>query len=139
MSLASFATSVPPPIAKPTSAFLSAGESFTPSPVIPTTKFSSCANLTNRLLSLGNALATTLKSLSLDFNSSSESENNSSLVNTTSLSDVKSPASFAMATAVSFLSPVIITTCTPALCTSCIASMDSGRTSSRMPNIPTNI
>ena len=89
---------------------MSAGESLTPSPVIPTTKFNSCANLTNRLLSLGNALATTLKSLSFDFNSSSESANNSSLVKTTSLSDVKSPASLAIATAVSFLSPVIITT-----------------------------
>ena len=37
--LASLATSVPDPIAKPTSAALSAGASFAPSPVIPTTKF----------------------------------------------------------------------------------------------------
>ena len=36
-SAASFVTSVPEPIAMPTSASLSAGASFTPSPVIPTT------------------------------------------------------------------------------------------------------
>ena len=37
ISPASFATSVPLPIANPTSAFFSAGASLTPSPVIPTT------------------------------------------------------------------------------------------------------
>ena len=37
ISLASLAISAPLPIANPTSAFFSAGASFTPSPVIPTT------------------------------------------------------------------------------------------------------
>ena len=38
MSLVSFETSVPLPIAKPTSARFKAGASFIPSPVIPVTK-----------------------------------------------------------------------------------------------------
>ena len=61
MSLASFDTSVPLPIANPTSARFKAGASLTPSPVMPTTNPNSCDNRTNLLLSCGNALATTLK------------------------------------------------------------------------------
>ena len=51
MSLASLQTSEPDPIAKPTSAFFRAGASFTPSPVIPVTKFNSSVIFTRRLLS----------------------------------------------------------------------------------------
>ena len=46
MSLASLETSVPLPIANPTSTFLRAGASLTPSPVIPTTKSNLCAKYT---------------------------------------------------------------------------------------------
>ena len=61
ISLASLETSVPLPIANPTSARFNAGASFTPSPVIPTTNSHSCEIRINLLLSLGNDLATTLK------------------------------------------------------------------------------
>ena len=60
ISLASFATSVPLPIEKPTSACFRAGASFTPSPVIPTTKPSSSDSFTNLVLSCGRLLATIL-------------------------------------------------------------------------------
>ena len=139
ISLDSFATSVPPPIAKPTSARFSAGESFTPSPVMPTTRFFSCARRTRRLLSDGSARATTRRAGSFSFRSSSVSAPSSDDVSTRSESLVKSPASRAIAVAVSCRSPVIMTTCTPALCTAAIASMDSGRTSSRMPIAPTRV
>ena len=110
ISPASFATSVPEPIAKPTSAFFSAGESFTPSPVMPTTRFSSCAQRTRRLLSVGSARDTTRRFGSTFFSSSSLSSASSALVRATSVLFFNSPASFAMATAVSLRSPVTITT-----------------------------
>ena len=84
ISPASLATSVPLPIAKPTSAFFRAGESLTPSPVIPTTKLSSCAMRTNLLLSDGRARATTRKFGKSIFNSSSDISAISADVNTTS-------------------------------------------------------
>ena len=59
ISPASFAASVPLPIANPTSARFSAGESFTPSPVIPTTRFISWHRRTILDLSVGSALAMT--------------------------------------------------------------------------------
>src|ERR1700730_2485228 len=60
MSALSIATSVPAPIAKPTSAWVKAGASFTPSPTIPT--FLSCAwsSLTLLALSPGSTSANTL-------------------------------------------------------------------------------
>ena len=61
------------------------------------------------------------------------------LSTTTSVSAVRRFASFAIATAVSLRSPVIITTCTPAWCTSWIAVTDSGRTSSRIPRRPISV
>ena len=102
ISPASFATSVPEPIAKPTSAFFSAGESFTPSPVMPTTRFSSCAQRTRRLLSVGSARDTTRRFGSTFLSSSSLSSASSALVRATSVLCLSRPASFAMATAVSF-------------------------------------
>ena len=139
ISPASFATSVPLPIANPTSAFLSAGESFTPSPVIPTTKLSSCDNLTSLLLSPGRALAITRILGKTSLISSSVIDWSSLEVRTTSSSAFKSPASFAIATAVSFLSPVIIITCIPASLTSLIAVTDSGLISSRSPTTPISV
>ena len=62
---------------------------------------------------------------------------NSSDVNATSDLDFNNPASFAIATAVSFLSPVIITTWIPAFWTSSIACLASGLTSSLIPTKPT--
>ena len=59
MSPDSLVISVPLPMAKPTSAFFTAGASLTPSPVIPATKFNSLASFTKRLLSVGKARATT--------------------------------------------------------------------------------
>ena len=56
---ASFEASVPLPIANPTSARFNAGESLTPSPVIPTTRFISWHRRTILDLSVGNALAIT--------------------------------------------------------------------------------
>ena len=133
---ASLATSVPDPIANPTSALFKAGASFTPSPVIPHTRFSSCASLTILDLSVGNALAITLKLGIIALTSSSLILFNSSEVKAISLPDFKSPASFDIATAVSFLSPVIITTWTPAFWTSSIAFLASGLTSSLIPTKP---
>ena len=57
----SLATSVPAiPIANPTSAFLSAGASFVPSPVTATTLPNSLRPVTNKYLSSGVDLARTL-------------------------------------------------------------------------------
>ena len=117
ISLASFATSVPLPIAKPTSAFFKAGASFTPSPVIPTTKPISSDNLTNLLLSCGRERANTFSLGKIIFTSSSVFSFNSSEVNTISLLLVIIPTSFAIATAVSLLSPVIIIVFIPAFFT----------------------
>ncbi len=138
MSPASFATSVPPPIAKPTSAFLSAGASLIPSPVIPATSPASWASLTSRLLSVGSARATTRSCGSRCRSCSSVSRFSSPLVSTApaALSSGSSPTSRAIAAAVSRLSPVIITTCTPAPCTCRIAAAASERTSSRIPTNP---
>jgi len=139
MSPASFATSVPLPIAKPTSAFFKAGESFTPSPVMPTTKSSSCARRTRRLLSDGRARATTRRDGSAAFTSSSLIAPSSVEVHTTSEGSVRSPASRAMAMAVSFLSPVTITTWIPAERTSLIAVTASARTLSRIASTQTRV
>ena len=139
ISLASFATSVPPPIAKPTSACLRAGESFTPSPVMPTTRFRDLAIRTRRLLSLGRARATTRNRGSIPTISSSLLAASSSEVITTSSADFTRPHSLAIAAAVSRRSPVIITTCTPARRTSSSAVIDSGLTSSRIPTTPTSV
>ena len=131
MSAAAAAASAPPPIANPTSARFRAGASFTPSPVIPTTILSRCASRTRRLLSDGIALATTHSRGSI-FITSLSVICASSVELITFLPLVKSPASSAIAAAVSARSPVIITTCIPARVTSAIAARASERTSSRI-------
>ena len=113
ISPASLATSVPLPIAKPTSAFLRAGASLMPSPVMPATSPIDWASCTSRLLSDGRARATTRSFGSSAFTSSSLIAASSALVITAPLCrpfSLSSPASRAMAAAVSLLSPVIITT-----------------------------
>ena len=139
MSPASLATSVPEPMAKPTSAFFRAGESFTPSPVMPTTRFSSWAMRTSRLLSVGRARATTRRLGRSCLSSSSVFSAISALVMATSVVSRSRPDSRAMATAVSLRSPVTMTTWMPASCTSLIAGMTSLRTLSRMERTQTSV
>ena len=133
---ASFAASVPLPIANPTSARFNAGESLTPSPVIPTTRFISWHRRTILDLSVGNALAITRISGRIALTSSSLIWFNCAEDNALSDSFFNNPASFAIATAVSKRSPVIITTWIPASWTSLIASFADGRTSSLIATNP---
>ena len=109
ISAASFATSVPLPIAKPTSAFFKAKASLTPSPVIPTTKSNSLAILTSLLLSWGIALAITLILGRIFLIFSSLIISSLSWVIIKSSAPSISPISLAIPTAVSLLSPVTIT------------------------------
>ena len=143
MSPASFATSVPVPIANPTSAFLSAAASLIPSPVIPVTMPEACASRTRRLLSVGNARATTRSRGSRAVTCASVIADNSLPVTASGASPsgvgVIRPASSATAFAVSMLSPVIITTWIPASVTSRIAAGTSFRKSSRIPISATNV
>ena len=133
---ASLAASVPLPMAKPTSARFNAGESLTPSPVMPTTRFISWHSRTILDLSVGSARAITRICGIIRFTSSSDILFNWADEIALSSGFCKGPASFAMATAVSSLSPVIMTTCIPASCTSRIASFASLLTSSRIPTRP---
>ncbi|MNX94005.1 hypothetical protein D3C86_1262200 [compost metagenome] len=84
-SEASMATSVPVPRAMPTSAWASAGASLMPSPTMPTVWPASWSRLTSRALSWGS----------------------------TSASTRSMPALWAIASAVRWLSPVIMTTASP--------------------------
>ena len=110
MSPASLHTSVPDPIEKPTSAAFKAGASFVPSPVIPTQSPSSCANRTILSFVLGVALAITLICGNFSFASSSDNASKSIADIAISVSSLISPASFAIAFAVSMTSPVTIIT-----------------------------
>ena len=136
MSPASRAASVPLPIAKPTSARRRAGESLTPSPVMPTTRFICCARRTMRDLSVGRARAITRSCGRTRCTAASSICARSLLVRTSSPSARRRPASRAIATAVSRRSPVTMTTWMPAACTSAIAARASGRTSSRIAAKP---
>ena len=139
MSLASRATSVPLPMAKPTSASLSAGASLTPSPVMPVTRPFFCASRTSRLLSSGRDRATTRRSFMRARTSSSVMLRSCSPVNTPSADAPKMPHRRAMAAAVSRLSPVIMTTWTPAPSASWTARAASGRGSSLMSTAATKV
>ena len=108
ISLASLATSVPDPMANPTSAFLSAGASLTPSPVIPTTRFRDWASLTRRLLSWGSERAIILRFGKIFLTSASVFLCNSSLVIIKSSLFFNKPISLPIFLAVSMLSPVSI-------------------------------
>jgi len=135
MSLASRATSVPAiPMARPTSAFLSAGASFVPSPVTATTAPVFWRACTRRSLSRGSARAITSRPCAAVTWSSGESVRNSFPV--TTFPPARIPASCAMARAVSGLSPVTIRTRMPA---PRLRATDSGmfsRSGSRMPTYP---
>ena len=138
ISLASFATSVPLPIANPTSAFFNDGASFTPSPVIPTTKSKSWESLTSLLLSCGNARAKIWRFGIISFKFSSDILFISSLVKTIP-SSFKIPVSFPIEIAVFLLSPVIITVLIPADWTNFIPSIVSFLISSFININPKNV
>ena len=118
-------------MAKPMSARLSAGESFIPSPVMPTTSSSSCDSRTSLLLSDGSARATTARRGRSAFALSSSRAASSALVITTVRSEFMIEHSRAIALAVSAASPVIITTPTPAPESSRTAFFAAGRSLSR--------
>ena len=109
MSPACFATSVPLPIAKPTSARLSAGASFMPSPVMPHTSPALWDTLASLLLSAGRARETTF-SRGSNFASSLSDRSAISLLVSVTASGVSIPQESATALAVSALSPVTIQT-----------------------------
>ena len=138
MSPASRATSVPLPMAKPTSASFRAGASLMPSPVMPATSPRSWAARTRRLLSDGSARATTRSFGRAARSFSSLRRPSSSLVRMRSPSWAM-PASMATARAVRRLSPVIMTVWMPALRTWATASRTPGRRGSRMASRPTSV
>ena len=138
MSPASRATSVPLPMAKPTSAFFSAGASLTPSPVMPATRPCSCARRTSLVLSYGFARYSTPSRDKQSFASASESAANRAESSTRRPSD-RRPHSRATDAAVSPLSPVTMTTCTPAASSARTAPAASRRTRSRIPAMHTSV
>ena len=130
MSAASFVTSVPViPIATPMSERLSAGASFTPSPVIATTLPWRLSMSTSRTLSSGATRATT--PISPTWASSSSSLRAANSVPGSARPSI--PSSAAIAAAVVAWSPVIIRTRIPASVQRAIASLASLRGGSTMP------
>ena len=141
MSAASFATDVPVlPIAMPTSARLSAGASFVPSPVTATTSSCALRQFTSLSLSFGRALAMTLMRLAATSASSSERAWNFAPVISASSSGAPSASRRllwrAISLAVSGLSPVTILTVIPASRHSSSAPGTSGRTGSAIAANP---
>ena len=101
MSAASLATSVPvTPMATPISAFLSAGESFTPSPVTATTSPMACRFSTTRSFCSGAMRANTTSPLRARRSSSSEVFSSSRPENTFGCAPFTMPILRAMETAV---------------------------------------
>ncbi len=107
----SMATSVPAPIASPTSARASAGASLTPSPTMATVRPRCWSSAT-----------------ALSLSSGSTSANTSSM-----------PRSSATASATCLASPVIITTFTPRACSASTASRDSARVWSSSARAPMTV
>ena len=117
MSEAAEATSLPDPIANPTSAAQSDGASFTPSPVMPATSPEDFASSTSLSLSEGRARDTTFRrGMSSVTSPSLIARRTSPLMHTPP--SVRIPHFPATAAAVCAPSPVIITTCIPAFCAS---------------------
>ena len=130
IAAASFETSVPViPIAMPMSARLSAGASFTPSPVIATMCPFRFSVSTSRTLSSGVTRAMTPISSICASSSSSLMAANSAPV----MARPVMPRFFAIAAAVTAWSPVIMRTWIPAECAIAIASFAVGRGGSTMP------
>mmetsp|Transcript_10395 Transcript_10395/g.33012 ORF Transcript_10395/g.33012 Transcript_10395/m.33012 type:complete len:237 (-) Transcript_10395:1933-2643(-) len=145
MSDASLATSVPVmPMATPMSASLSAGASFTPSPVMATTSPSSLSSRTSFCLWMGSARENTRAPMPDSTSSCSSwgSAKKSRPVNDlrdTSSSGANSPMSRAMLSAVSLLSPVIMNTRMPASRHSSSDGRTESRGGSRMAATPTKV
>src|SRR2546428_710852 len=139
MSALSLATSVPViPIATPRSDLLSAGASFTPSPVIATMCPAFFQASTMRILCSGATRAYTRIRSTSRTNSASEGFSSSSPERARYPSS-RIPISRATAIAVSLWSPVIITTRMPAFLQRRIASIASDRGASIMPASPRNV
>mmetsp|Transcript_8292 Transcript_8292/g.20948 ORF Transcript_8292/g.20948 Transcript_8292/m.20948 type:complete len:394 (+) Transcript_8292:1225-2406(+) len=145
MSDASLATAVPVmPMAMPMSASLSAGASFTPSPVIATIWPCSLSSRTMSCLCLGSARENTHPpgDISTRICSARSMALNSrpvKLLPSASLTAAKMPMSVQIASAVSLLSPVITTTLMPAVLHASMAPRTSGRGGSRSPAKPTKV
>mmetsp|Transcript_2845 Transcript_2845/g.9564 ORF Transcript_2845/g.9564 Transcript_2845/m.9564 type:complete len:314 (-) Transcript_2845:505-1446(-) len=111
MSAASMATRVPLPMAMPTSAWASAGESLMPSPTMATPRCTRCRSATHRFFSAGKAPARTRAG--------------------------RSPRSSATAKAVASWSPVSIQTSTPRRRSARSTARASGRGASATATAPT--
>mmetsp|Transcript_9645 Transcript_9645/g.24918 ORF Transcript_9645/g.24918 Transcript_9645/m.24918 type:complete len:303 (+) Transcript_9645:842-1750(+) len=146
MSAASLATSVPAmPIATPMAACLSAGASLTPSPVMAGTSPAVRSILTSICLSRGSVREKTMFwwcDVSSATRFSSDMPKKSAPVNerpSVASPSLKMPISRAIASAVGWVSPVIITTRMPAVTHSAMAGATSGRAGSLMPATPTKV
>ncbi len=135
MLAASFATSVPEPIATPMSALRRAGASLTPSPVIATTCRRACSAVTIRSLCSGATRANTAMFGSAEASVASSIRSSSAPVT----ASPSRPRARAIAAAVARWSPVIIFTEIPALLQSSMASRASARGGSIIPTRPTNV
>ena len=111
-SAPSLAMSVPAPMARPTSARASAGESLMPSPTMATLWPLSCSSRTWRSLSAGSTSAIT--------------------------ASLERPTPRPMASAVVRLSPVSMTACTPNRRSASMAALLVGFTSSATAMVPTS-
>ena len=135
MSALSLVTSVPfMPMPMPMSAFLMAGASLTPSPVMATTSPCACRASTMRSLCSGLVRAYMSTFLTASSSSSWLIDSISSPVSTVGL--LVSPISVAMACAVIGLSPVTIFTCMPACAHSLMAWATSSLGGSMSPSSP---
>mmetsp|Transcript_25715 Transcript_25715/g.72046 ORF Transcript_25715/g.72046 Transcript_25715/m.72046 type:complete len:339 (+) Transcript_25715:611-1627(+) len=139
ISEASFATSVPAiPIARPTSACLSAGASLVPSPVTPTTCLLAIRRCTRVSLSSGSERAKTWRRGRRASICSSVSLANSG-PSMARPPGVRIPASSAIFLAVLMLSPVTMRTNRPAFWHFSTASGTSLRMGSRIPTIASTV
>ena len=136
ITAASLETSVPVmPMATPMSAFLRAGASLTPSPVMATMLDCAWSVPTRRILSSGETRATTPMSSSSAISCSSLMAANS--VPVSALPGM--PSSRPMAAAVTAWSPVIMRTSMPARWHCSIAAFASARGGSTMPTIAKSV
>ena len=144
MSAAPLETSVPVmPMATPMSACLSAGASFTPSPVMATMCPRLCSARTSRSFCSGATRANTAVRSAVSASWSSGICSSSWPVMARSCSSLpwppRRPSCPAMATAVPLWSPVIIFTSMPAFWQSATARMASARGGSIMPCNPSKV
>ena len=131
-------TSVPDiPIAIPTSALLSAGASFIPSPVTATTSPLSCSAFTILILVSGLLLAT-IDMFLISFLKSSSSKASIYVASTAIFPSSNNPNSSPIAFAVFILSPVSIFTSTPAQLAIYTESFTPSLSGSTIPTNPLN-